>query len=308
MPVFPLNPRPCRRNPGKWIIAVLVTVMVLILPASACMAADLVVRYPNVNCQGKNSLGYKMLDLALKKNGEPYRIEQEETCPDIKRTRVMLETGLIDVFDIGTMPDYETRYAAVYFPIDRGLNGRRVLVVRRTDLAWFKSIHSIAGLKPYTAGQGEAWADTKILRRAGLNVVTASSLEMLFNMLQAGRFDFLPLGANEASHLLTEYDKAQNLAIVPDVMLTYPFGRLFFVRKNDTALRDRLYRGLVIAFNDGTFAKLLASDPDYQKFISRDERKIRTVLAIDNNLTTASFKAIPAKFFLNVLDGRPTAP
>jgi len=103
----------------------------------------------------------------------------------------MLDNGDVDVIDFGSTPEYEQRFTAVYFPFDRGLNGWRLLVVRKTDRATFARARSMADLARFVAGQGQGWPDADILRGAGLRVETFPQLASLFRSLEAGRFDYL---------------------------------------------------------------------------------------------------------------------
>ena len=69
------------------------------------------------------------------------------------------------------------------FPLDRGLMGWRLLLVRRSEQQRFAGIRSLDGLASMTAGQMHDWPDTQILRANGLKVGTGSSYSSLFAML-----------------------------------------------------------------------------------------------------------------------------
>jgi len=261
--------------------------------------AQLLVRYPNLNGTGEQGLGYKMLDLALRTAGTPYRIEQRRDLANNDRIRLMLDVGEVDVVDFGTSPEFEQRYTAVYFPIDRGLNGWRLLVVRRADAAKFAAINSVGELKHFIAGQGQGWSDVNVLRHAGLEVATVPQIEKLFRGLERGRFDFLPLGLNEAYSLTEHYaPSSQALCLDTHLVLVYPFARLFFVRKGNLALRELIHSGLVKAFADGSFQRMLASDPGYAEALRRAQLKQRAKLALDNPFLSAEFRKIPEAYFL----------
>ncbi|HEY9104547.1 MAG TPA: transporter substrate-binding domain-containing protein [Chitinimonas sp.] len=263
-------------------------------------AAERLVHYPNVNGLGSEGLGYKALALALKKSGQPYRLVLHDEVANIDRTRAMLEQGQVDVVDFGTSPDFESRYGAVYFPIDRGLNGWRLLLIRAQDVPRFRGISSLTALKAYTAGQGQNWADIAILRAAGLTVNTMPTLPDLFPTLAAQRFDFVPLGVNEIYGLLEKYRPGkQDLVVDEHLVLVYPFGRLFFVRKDDTDLRDALLRGLTAAFDDGSYQRMLEADPAYAEALHQANLGQRVRLLLDNPAQTAAFRAIPRRYFLH---------
>ncbi|WP_077033057.1 transporter substrate-binding domain-containing protein [Pelomonas sp. KK5] len=273
--------------------------LLLLLATSAPGAARAeprLVRYPNTNGMGRAGLGYRMLDLALACAGEPYRIELLPASANPQRVRALLEEGLADVVDFGSTPEFERRYAAVYLPIDRGLNGWRLLVIRRADREAFARISTVAELSRFVAGQGLGWPDADILQSAGLPVRSFPHLESLFRGLEAGRFDYLPLGMDEAHDLMRRYaaDRAA-LEVAPRLAIVYPFGRLFFTRKDDTALHALIDAGLRKAFTSGQAQKLLAEDPGF----AEAQRHPPTLkLQIDNPQRSAEFRAIPDAWFI----------
>lgn len=257
----------------------------------------LVVRYPNINGMGTRGLGYRMLDLALSGCGKPYRIELLPDAANPARVRALLESGAADVVDFGSTPAFEQRYAPVFVPIDRGLNGWRLLVIRRADRAAFAQVQSIEDLRRFIAGQGLGWPDAEILRRAGLRVREFPQLDSLFHSLEAGRYDYLPLGMDEAYDLMRRYASGpQALEVAPRLAIVYPFGRLFFTRKTDTALHDLIDTGLRKAFANGRAQQLLLGDPGYAEAVKRGAPVLK--LRIDNPDLSAEFRAIPQAYFL----------
>lgn len=281
-----------RRSRYCWLLLALLTFKVF--------AGSTPVRYPNINGLGREGLGYRALELALRKSGEPYspQLVLGSNTANNDRIRHMLEKDEVDVVDFGTSPEFEQRYAAVYFPIDRGLNGWRLLLIRQQDRSRFEQVQSLAQLAHFTAGQGQGWPDTEILRNAGLPVVTLPILQNLFPTLAAARFDYVPLGVNEIYGLLQKYgEKEQHLAVDRHLLLIYPFGRLFFVRKGDTKLRNAIQKGLERAFDDGSFQAMLLSDPDYASAVNDPDLHKRLVLHLDNPTLSADFRRIPERYF-----------
>jgi len=198
----------------------------------------------------------------------------------------------------GDTPDFERRYLPVYFPIDRGLNGWRLLVIREQDRAAFAGVKSLGDLSRFVAGQGLGWPDADILRQGGLQVQTFPQLASLFRSLEARRFDYLPLGMDEAYDLTRRYaSPAGGLCIEPRIVIVYPFGRLFFVRKGDAALHDLIDTGLRKAFESGLVQKLLASDPGYAEALRHGAPALK--LHIENPGLTAAFRAIPSEYFVH---------
>lgn len=143
----------------------------------------------------------------------------------------------------------------VRFPIDRGLLGWRVLLVKASELGRWKHVSSLEDVKQFVAGQGHDWPDVDILKANGLPVVTSRGYDSLFRMLKVGRFDYLPRSILEADAEMASQDQAE-FRLVPDVMLWYPAAAYLFVSPSQPRLADELERGLRLAANDGSFHAL----------------------------------------------------
>src|SRR5262249_1049947 len=195
--------------------------------------AELRVVYPNEEGAAGQNYGAQVLALALAKSGGPYTLTIHPAKVNQERARVMIEEGEISVYDFGTSADFEQRLLPVYFPIDRGLLGYRLFVIHRDNADAFARINSLEQLREKTARQGVNWSDTPNLAHAGITVHVAP-WESLFKMTESKRFDFFPLGASEVYTLLHEYQSlAPNSIVEQHIVLIYPFGRLFFVRKDN---------------------------------------------------------------------------
>lgn len=177
------------------------------------------------------------------------RLMQEMSRPD----------GSINIFARATDLELEKKFNPIRIPIDRGLMGMRLLVVRKADLPRFAALRTLDDLKRLSAGQGKGWIDIEVLLAAGFNVVEAPRTEALYAMLEAGRFDFFPRALDEAPE---EYDVLRNkqpgIAIEPTLMLRYPLPRYFFVRRDAQGdkLAARIKAGMEMMVQDGTLAAL----------------------------------------------------
>lgn len=143
----------------------------------------------------------------------------------------------------------------VRVPIDRGLMGWRLLIVRAADLPKWKAVTSLADVRRFVAGQGHDWPDTAILRANGLPVVTSTDYAALFRMLKVGRFDYFPRSIMEVDAELAG-GRHRELAILPDLMLCYPTATYLFVSPSREDLASDLERGLQAAAADGSFQRL----------------------------------------------------
>lgn len=285
---------PGHLRPRRWLAAV------CLLLAGACGApawAALQVIYPRIEERPPDDYGYKLLELALRKSGVPYVLSMSVPKMNQERARSLLDHGDISVFDAGTSAEFETRFDAVYFPIDRGLSGFRLLLIHKDAQQAFAPILSLGELRRMVAGQGPGWADSKVLTAAGIHVRTAE-FESLFRMVNAKRIDFYPLGADEAYTLLERYHAlAPDVMVEPHLVLQYPFSRLFFVRKGDTELRDAILGGLQKSFADGSLLRFFEQDERFHTSLQRAGLKQRIVIGLDNPYLTPAFRQIPKEYF-----------
>lgn len=284
--------------------------LLLILVAGLWLAAEsspagLPVReviYPAITERAAGDYGYKVLDLALSKSGRPYRLRLTTQTMNQERARQLLLSGGISIMDCGTSQEFEDKFRTVYFPIDRGLSGYRLLIVKRGGSAATPAFRNLADLRGKTAGQGVGWADNAILEHAGIRVKTAP-FESLFSLVELGRVDFFPLGAEEVFGFLERYRNLVPSGVVePRVALHYLFGRLFFVNKKDAELQNMVMAGLTKAFEDGSFQALLGSDPFFQNALVQAHLKERTIIELENPNLTAAFGRIPKQYFLSAAE------
>lgn len=267
-----------------------------VAPWVQAQAAPLRFGYPRVNDQGEEAFGYQVLRLALQKWGRRFELLQAPASTNYRRSLHQLEKGEIDVMDMGTSRAFEARFQPVHLPIDRGLSDWRLLLVRAGMVPAFHAVHDLPGLARLRAGQGQDWPDTQLLLAAGLEVVSGGDLPTLFRQLQAGRFDYLPLGLNEIHDLLTQWQAlAPDAVVEPDLALVYPFARLFFVRRGDSERHAAITEGLTRAFDDGSFNTLFAAR---HGALAQAGLAQRRVLQIDNPGLSDATRAIPSRYFI----------
>ncbi|OYU25773.1 MAG: hypothetical protein CFE41_19350 [Burkholderiales bacterium PBB2] len=167
-------------------------------------------------------------------------------------------------------------------PLDRGLMGWRLLLVRKQDQARFARVRQLDGLRGVVAGQMHDWPDTQILRANGLQVGTGSSYENLFAMLQRGRTDFFPRSVLEIEDDLRRFGGPYQLAIAPGLMLRYPTAFYFFVSPREPGLAEDLSRGLDRIVSEGLWQALFAQHmrPQFKRLALHE----RQVLNLHNPL------------------------
>jgi len=283
----------------KLILAITVILSVSFFTINA--SAKLKVIYPNVNSGGKDFYSYAVLKLALENSGEEFDLQILKGSPNNKRVRKMIKEKIISISDFGTSSEFERDFLPIYFPIDMGLNGWRLFLIHKNNQTKFNRINSVPKLQTMIAGQGFDWSDINILKNSGLKTVEVPSINTLFKMVDNQRFDYFPLGANEAYYLLDNFkDKAKNTVVEKNLVLIYPFGRLFFVHKDNIELHDAVKKGLEVSFENGSFMKLFKSHKNNEALFKKSSLKNRKQIHIKNPNMSESFKKIPKKYFFNL--------
>jgi hypothetical protein len=263
--------------------------------------SPLVVIYPNLNGNSIHNLGYRTLELALSRSGKPYTLNLHPLPVNDARARIMLNTGELSVVDFGSGVEFENAFSAVYFPIDRGLLGYRISLIHQRLRREFSRVGTLPQLRSYRAGQGLGWSNNVIMQKAGMPVVTGPTLDSLFPMLEARRFDYLPLGLNEVYGFADQYRRtAPSMVVDSHLLLVYRFARMFYVRSGDDVLGAAVLQGLQQAFADGSFQKLLNDDPSVRGALLRAKLAQRTTISIDNPLLTPAFLNIPEAYYFKV--------
>ncbi|MDR7269513.1 hypothetical protein J2X20_002142 [Pelomonas saccharophila] len=199
----------------------------------------------------------EVIKLAITRSGASYDLV--ESPVPMTQARVVREladrSGRIDLCWTMTSMERETQMLPVRVPMDRGLIGCRIAFVRPEDVDRWRDLRDVEGLARYTAGQGQDWPDTGILRANGLPVQGISRYEALFDMLRLRRIDYFPRAVFEIDDEAAT-PQAHDLVIEPHVLLRYPAASYLFVRPDRPQLAAELQRGMESAAGDGSLARL----------------------------------------------------
>jgi hypothetical protein len=234
------------------------------LPPAYAAGPALTLRLPDPNAYSAHGNFFiEALKLALSKTGEgeppPLLVH---AAPDLPRPRMrqLLHDGLLDVMWSTTTPEREAQALPVRFNLLKGINELRFLLVRAADLPALRPLRTLEQLRKLRAGAGTYWSDAQILKANGFVVETATKSDLLFRMLKAGRFDFIPRTREEIEDELARF-AGQGFAELPGVALQYRQPLYFFVAPDKPQLAERLLRGLNLATADGSFDALFMAEP-----------------------------------------------
>lgn len=226
-----------------------------------------------------------LLELALDKTPEygAYRLLRSEEMAQGRALRELArkDSEFLDIATVATTQERERDLHAIPVPIDGGLLGLRVCVTTRDRMSRFEGITSLEDLRKrgIVIGQGAHWPDTPILEAAGVRVVTHSRYEVLFRMLENGRFDCFARGVSEVLYDLEQHANP-NLVIEPDLLITYPMPSYFFTAPDDHETAQRIRLGLERAIKDGSFARYLKTW--YGRPVEQLELKRRMTIDLPN--------------------------
>lgn len=240
---------------------------VVCLLAGSCAMATTRVVYPLTTQEEVDSrydYDWAVLRVALQKTEPrygPFELHQSTHPMSSQRVaqELLMPGGRINVFARATSPELERLYLPVRLPIDRGLLGYRVFLIRDTDLPRFAAVRTLNDLRKLSVGQGKDWIDVPILRKAGFKVVEGTSYPGLFAMLTAGRFDFFSRGIDEAQREFKERAAAfPHMVVEPTLLLQYPLPLYFFTRRDDEGklLARRIADGMEMMIKDGSLNAL----------------------------------------------------
>jgi len=179
----------------------------------------------------------------------------------------------------------DDKLVPVRIPVDRGMLGYRVLLIRETDQPLFDGVKTLDDLKSVRFGLLGWWEDVPIMKNAGLSVVPGTSYEGLFKMLEAGRFDALSRSSSEVIQELELRGKdLPGVVIEKHLLLHYPMPAYFWFPNTEDGRRraERVRIGLTEMIKDGTLKSLL--DQEFAPLIKRLELDHRVLIELQNPL------------------------
>jgi ABC-type amino acid transport substrate-binding protein len=260
-------------------------ILCLVLSAPLGALANEVVRFPVPEFEGDHRYDYarQLLQLALSKSGTAYSIEPAAFPMNQERQVLELEAGRsIDVGPIPSSAEREARLLPIMIPINKGVLGWRLGLIRKGEQSSFADVRTLKDLKYVRLAQGQEWPDTTILRANGIDVITAPRYEGLFKMLVGKRFDYFPRSVMEIWD--EQESNASTLEVEPHLALHYFYDAYFMVNRRNTRLAHDIESGLERAIADGSFDRLFQQY--YGERLRKAHLETRTVIELRNPLMT----------------------
>ena len=251
--------------------------------AVAQREAERTVRFPGRAEEAgdvRGAFAAELLALVLERANEGHRLEIVGGMNQPRRIQAAHEGGV----DVVTLPHHATaksRLIPVRHPLQRGLLGVRVLLARPEMAERLMTVASVEELKrDYVMGYGATWLDREVMASLGFRMEYGTRYTGLFEMLRAGRFDYLTRGVGE---LHAERQQPQlagsGLVVVPGIALYYPLDHYFHVSPDRPRLARAIERGFQRALDDGSYAALFERHyGEAMRGIGLSERSIVHVL------------------------------
>lgn len=255
-----------------------------------------IVVFPNMDGRGTSHHGYQILSLALTCSDKKYRLKLSDSAMNDERARLSLKSKLIDVADFGYSVSSEDELKPIYFPIDLGLSGVRVVLApEHSDL--LKS-NNLDLLRIQVAGLGKYWAEESIWRTADLPYYTAPNLDSLYSMVLKRRIDYLPLGVNEVMDFLNKRLPISNsLSIHNSMLIKYRLARMFFVHPDSQELAKQIRIGLDRLYKSGLLTKELTEITELKQVQDLLDLSQLQVIELDNPSFSPALQHIPKEYF-----------
>jgi hypothetical protein len=260
---------------------------------------DISIVYPKTENFGERDAYFiDLLDFILQKSGYSYTIKATKRKYTQARILRELDKGdNINLFWMGTSPEFEKRFLTLYYPLYRGLLGYRVFIIHQDNQKKFSKNTSLKELQQYVGVQGIGWSDIAILENAGLHQRSAK-YENCFVLVERKRVDYFSRGFMEAFEEVKSRESIYpHLRVEKNITLVYPFAIFFFVSPHHKEILEALSRGFEKAYSDGSFERWFYKHPKIKDALVKSHLKERKSIEIDNPYMTEATKSIAAQYW-----------
>jgi ABC-type amino acid transport substrate-binding protein len=214
----------------------------------------------------------------------PYTLESVDFMSEARQAaELALPAGRINAMVLDSTSEMERDFLPVKIPVDKGLLGYRVFLIRAEDQTRFARVKSLDDLRQFSMGQGQGWSDVAIYRYAGFQVETGSSYEGLFGMLMDRRFDAFGRGVTEAMPEMASHQQQYPAMLIEKrILLYYPMPVYFWFPKGERGARyaQRVEKGMKIISANGTLDRMFKKE--FGPLIRSLHMKDRLLLRIPN--------------------------
>lgn len=167
-------------------------------------------------------------------------------------------------------------------PIRQGLLSYRLLVINKVDLPVYEKISTLEDLKQVKAGLLHGWKTIGIYKDNKMPMVKTNNYEGMFQMLNKGRFDYIPRASYEVfDELESQKELLVDIVVEPTIALLIPTLTYVYVSPTSPNIAKRLEKGLRRMSANGELKTLL------NKYFGKDIEKAnlgkRKIISLENN-------------------------
>lgn len=238
-------------------------------------------RAPESSTDTRFSFNNELLKLALEKTKSEYGDYSIAFAPPMNSARALAELKkntypnfvLLTTFHNSFIDD-GLDYTRI--PVDMGVTGYRICFVSPEAKTAVANVKTLDELKKFSIGQGAGWIDSEILRYNNFaEVVDVALFESLFRMVAVSRVDLFCRGINELEPELKAHPDLKDLDYDRTFAISYPLPRFGIFNKKNCKALDRMTKGLLLAYQDGSFQKLWTTH--YDKALAFADLKHRKI-------------------------------
>ena len=265
------------------VILRLVFLIVFYLVANTAKAESVFTYIIHPNKSNKHlSYSHNLLLLALEKtvaSHGSFRMNYIPVAMNTKRARFEVKKNTYPnlIYPGGGTNDFFEQYQYAPFPIDLGIWGYRFPMLHKDNIGLISKETTLAELKALSIVQGIGWVDAKILRSNGFSSVTEVKSTSIDETIVHKRSD---VDVYFCSMNDTNRYQEQPVAINKDIALHYEYPRFFISSKGNKSAIERIYAGLIIAYQDGSLSRLI--DKHFLEEINKLDISHRKTFQLDN--------------------------
>ena len=240
----------------------------------------------------------KSLHWILEKSGKEYKILSTwHPLSSQKRKIDLVKKGEVDILYAGTSIQLEKELLPIWFPIMRGLIGRRIFIIHQNYQVEYDLVSNLNDLKNHMGIQGLGWEDIQILEASGLKQVE-KAYDDIFKNINAGSRYYFSRGVTE---VFSEYHdrktKMPNLVVEKRILLEYKIAVFFFVNRSNTELANIIKTGFLNGYEDGSYQRFFYNHPLIKRSMKQANLNKRTKIEIPNPFLSPETEAIPKQYW-----------
>lgn len=264
------------------LLKIIMTLSVMVISHHA--VSQQIANYPRPESSNDVRGGYPVALLELCQEKSKGKVKFQPSSVHTQQARSIRQlvngAGGMDVMWALTNEERENILLPIRIPIDRGLIGWRLLLIRDSDTRRFAAVSTSEHLAKLVAGQGHDWPDVDVLRANNFTLATSSTYQGLFQMLVRGHIDYFPRAISEIWPE-AEANKKLNISVQEHLLIHYPAALYYFVNKNNKDLAATIEACLNTAIRDGSLKNLF--DQYYKDAILRAGLSHRTQITLINS-------------------------